>query len=118
MPALPGNIARVAIEELFAPMLLGQESQRVEGLWEEMYRETILHGRAGTVMRALSILDVALWDLNARAAGLPLYRYLGCWTTEKVPAYASGGYYLEGKTPRNLGEELGGYVRRASAPSK
>src|SRR5678809_1596220 len=62
-----GNIAQVAIEELFAPMLLGQESHRVEGLWEEMYRETILHGRAGTVMRALSILDVALWDLNARA---------------------------------------------------
>ena len=107
-----GNIAQVAIEELFAPMLLGQESHRVEGLWEEMYRETILHGRAGTVMRALSILDVALWDLNARAAQLPLYRYLGCWTTEKVPAYASGGYYLEGKTPRNLGEEMAGYVRQ------
>ena len=107
-----GNIARVAIEELFAPMLLGQESHRVEGLWEEMYRETILHGRAGTVMRALSILDIALWDLNARAVELPLYRYLGCWTTERVPAYASGGYYLEGKTPRNLGEELAGYVRQ------
>ena len=107
-----GNIARVAIEELLAPMLLGQECHRVEGLWDEMYREAILHGRTGTVMRAISILDIALWDLNARAAGLPLYRSLGCWTMEKVPAYASGGYYLEGKTPQKLGEEVAAYVRQ------
>jgi L-alanine-DL-glutamate epimerase-like enolase superfamily enzyme len=107
-----GNIARVAVEELFTPMLLGQDSQRVEGLWDEMYRESILHGRAGTVMRALSILDIALWDLNARTAGLPLHRYLGCWTTDRVPAYASGGYYLDGKTSRNLGEEVAAYVKQ------
>ena len=107
-----GNIARVAIEELLAPMLLGQECHRVEALWDEMYREAMLHGRTGTVMRAISILDIALWDLNARAAGLPLYRYLGCWTVKKVPSYASGGYYLEGKTPQKLGEEVAAYVRQ------
>lgn len=107
-----GNIARVAIEELLAPMLLGEECHRVEGLWDVMYREAILHGRTGTVMRAISILDIALWDLNARAAGLPLYRYLGCWTVKKVPSYASGGYYLEGKTPQKLGEEVAAYVRQ------
>lgn len=106
-----GNIVRVAIEELLAPMLLGQDSHCVEGLWDHMYRETILQGRAGSVMRAISILDIALWDLNSRAAGLPLYRHLGCWTTDKVPAYASGGYYLEGKTPRHLGEEVAAHVR-------
>lgn len=49
----------------------------MEGLWDEMYREAILHGRTGIVMRAISILDIALWDLNARAAALPLYRYPG-----------------------------------------
>lgn len=107
-----GSVARAAVEELLAPMLLGQESHRVEGLWDEIYRESILHARAGTVLRGISILDIALWDLNARAAGLPLYRYLGCWTTEKVSAYASGGYYLEGKTSRNLGEEVAEYVRQ------
>ena len=107
-----GNIARVAVEELLAPMLLGQDGQRVEGLWDEMYRESILHGRAGTVMRALSILDIALWDLNARMVGLPLHRHLGCWTTDRVPAYASGGYYLDGKTSRHLGEEVAAYVKQ------
>ena len=107
-----GNIARVAVEELLAPMLIGQDSHRLEGLWNEMYREAILHGRAGTVMRAISILDIALWDLNARAAELPLHRYLGCWAGETVPAYASGGYYLEGKTPQKLSKEVSGYVRQ------
>jgi L-alanine-DL-glutamate epimerase-like enolase superfamily enzyme len=53
----------------------------------------LLQGRAGSVVRALSIIDVALWDRNARAAGLPLARYLGGMTAERVPAYASGGYY-------------------------
>jgi L-alanine-DL-glutamate epimerase-like enolase superfamily enzyme len=76
-----------------------------------MYQETLLQGRAGSVMRAISILDIALWDLNARAVGLPLHRYLGCRALEAVPAYASGGYYLEGKTPAKLGEEVAGYVR-------
>lgn len=107
-----GNIAQLTVEELLAPKLLGQDCHRVEGLWDEMYREFILQGRTGTVMRAISALDIALWDLNARAAKLPLYRYLGCWTTEKVPAYASGGYYLDGKTPDKLGEEVAGYVRQ------
>ena len=106
-----GNIARAAVEELLAPKLVGQESLRVEGLWQEMYSESLLQGRAGTVMRALSILDVALWDLNARSAGLPLYQYLGSFVADRVPAYASGGYYLAGKTPQKLGEEMASYVK-------
>jgi L-alanine-DL-glutamate epimerase-like enolase superfamily enzyme len=106
------NIAKLAIQELLAPLLIGQETERVEGLWDEMYREVLLHGRAGTVMRAVSILDIALWDLNARAKDLPLYRYLGSWSVDKVPAYASGGYYLEGKTPKNLGEEVASWVKQ------
>jgi len=110
--SLAGDVTRVAVETLLAPMLVGEESTRVEGLWEEMYRAALLHGRAGSVMRAISILDIALWDLNARAVKLPLYSYLGCWAKDKVLAYASGGYYLDGKTPRHLGKELVSYVRQ------
>jgi L-alanine-DL-glutamate epimerase-like enolase superfamily enzyme len=77
-----------------------------------MYRETLLQGRTGAVMRAISCIDIALWDLNARSVQLPLYRYLGCRTAKKVPAYASGGYYLEGKTPAKLGQEVASYVQQ------
>jgi L-alanine-DL-glutamate epimerase-like enolase superfamily enzyme len=106
-----GNIARAAVEELLAKKLIGQESLRVEGLWQDMYSESLLQGRAGSVMRGISILDTALWDLNARSAKLPLHLYLGANVTDKVPAYASGGYYLTGKTPRMLGQEMAAYVK-------
>ena len=107
-----GDIAKVAVEQLLAPILIGQNSHRSEGLWMDMYKESILQGRAGAVMRGISILDTALWDLNARSVGLPLHHYLGAVVEDRVPAYASGGYYLEGKTPAKLGKEMESYVKQ------
>src|SRR6266700_5956343 len=89
----------------------GEDAHRVEGLWQEMYQEALLQGRAGAVMRAISIIDTALWDRNACAAKLPLYKFLGAVRTDRVPAYASGGYYLPGKTPKKLGAEVAAYVK-------
>jgi L-alanine-DL-glutamate epimerase-like enolase superfamily enzyme len=105
-----GMLVTYAVRELFAPLLRGRSALDVEGSWSAMYDESLLQGRAGSVMRALSIIDIALWDRNARATGLPLSRYLGGTCSATVPAYASGGYYLEGKTPEHLGEEMAGYV--------
>lgn len=105
-----GNIVSLAVRELFAPLLKGQNATATELLWKRMYQEALLHGRAGSVMRALSIIDIALWDRNARAAKLPLYKYLGASREGIAPAYGSGGYYLDGKTPEMLGEEMAGYV--------
>nr|WP_297457627.1 mandelate racemase/muconate lactonizing enzyme family protein [uncultured Halomonas sp.] len=105
-----GSLVTQAVRELFAPMLIGEDALRVEGLWEKMYREGILQARSGAAMRALSIIDIALWDRNARSVTLPLHRFLGGYYEDSVPAYASGGYYLDGKTPDKLGEELAGYV--------
>ena len=106
-----GVLVANAVEQLLAPLLLGQDSLLVEGLWQRMFQETLLHGRAGSVMRAISILDCALWDLNARSVGLPLFQYLGAAVEASVPAYASGGYYLAGKTPAKLAAEMAGYAR-------
>ncbi|MBN8942586.1 MAG: mandelate racemase/muconate lactonizing enzyme family protein [Rhizobiales bacterium] len=99
-----------AVRLLLRPLLLGQDTHDTECLWQDMYQEALLHGRTGSVMRAISIVDTALWDCNARLANLPLYKYLGAAARRTVPAYASGGYYLDGKTPEALGEELAGYV--------
>lgn len=105
-----GDIVTTAVRDLLAPVLVGKDPYLTEGLWQQMYQEALLHGRSGSVMRAISALDIALWDRNARAAGLPLYKYLGAFRSGTVPAYASGGYYLEGKTPQILGEEMAHYV--------
>ncbi len=106
-----GRLLAVAVTDLLAPRLIGQESLRIEGLWSELYQEALLLGRAGGVMRALSAIDIALWDLNARSAGLPLHQYLGAAVADRVPAYASGGYYLPGKTPDKLAEEMANHVK-------
>jgi L-alanine-DL-glutamate epimerase-like enolase superfamily enzyme len=105
-----GELVTEAVRHLLGPLLLGRDPHDSEALWAEMYQEALLHGRAGSVMRAISILDIALWDRNARAANVPLYKYLGAACSGSVPAYASGGYYLEGKEPQHLGEEMAQYV--------
>lgn len=105
-----GVLPSTAVRHLLAPRLVGEDPLRVEGLWQEVYAETLLHGRAGSVMRAISAVDTALWDRNARAAGLPLHLHLGAVRTGTVPAYASGGYYLDGKGPEQLADEMRGYL--------
>jgi L-alanine-DL-glutamate epimerase-like enolase superfamily enzyme len=105
-----GGLLKAAVETLLGPLLIGQESHRTEGLWQTLYQEALLQGRAGVVMRGISILDTALWDLNARSVGLPLHDYLGSVERTSVAAYASGGYYLDGKSPADLGSELAAYV--------
>ena len=104
-----GGLVTHAVRELFAPLLVGEDPYRVEGLWERMYSEAILQGRAGAVMRALSIIDIALWDRNARAAELPLYKFMGAYAEESVDAYSSG-YYLDGKNAADARAEMASYV--------
>lgn len=106
---LDGTMVSEAVRVL-APLVLGEEVNRTEGLWEEMYRETLLLGRAGATMRAISATDCACWDHNSRAAELPLYRYLGSTAEGSVPVYASGEYILSDKAPQALADEVAGYV--------
>ena len=105
-----GALATLAVRELLRDCLLGRDPHEVEAIWESMFREALLQGRRGAVLRAISIIDQALWDIVSCDANLPLHRYLGSYRTGMVPAYASGGYYAEGKTPDDLANEVQGYV--------
>jgi len=105
-----GGIVVEAIRNLLAPIVVGQDSYMVERHWTAMYQESLLQGRTGAVMRAISMIDTALWDRNSRAAGIPLFKYLGGAFEGTVPAYASGGYYLAGKSDEMLAEEMLSYV--------
>lgn len=104
-----GGLATTAVREMLRPKLLGRDPHCTEALWADMVQETLLNGRAGAVMRAISAVDIALWDRNARSVNLPLWRYMGSYRTETVPAYASGGYYVEGGTDE-VRREVEGHV--------
>lgn len=104
-----GRLIDTAVQQLLRPLVIGDECHAVERIWKRMFEATILMGRRGAVIRAMSAIDIALWDAIARAAGQPLHRLVGGFRDE-VPAYASGGYYREGKDLDRLAAEMDRYV--------
>src|ERR1700745_2558823 len=69
-----------AIEEMVTPQVLGKmvpEADGIPAFIEQVQRNLHLFGRYGITMFAISGLDIALWDLAARAKGVPLHRLLG-----------------------------------------
>ena len=64
------------LEEHVAPMLIGRDARRIEDTWQLLDRGA--YWRRGPVtMRAIAAIDVALWDIKAKAANMPLYQLLG-----------------------------------------
>ncbi|HET7323847.1 MAG TPA: mandelate racemase/muconate lactonizing enzyme family protein, partial [Halococcus sp.] len=100
-----------AVEEVLAPMVVGEDPRDTERLWRELFDGTVQIGRKGVMLRAISCLDIAFWDITAKAAAMPLYKLLGAYTDE-LPAYASGGYYRDEKGLDGLREEMATYVER------
>ena len=100
------------IEDDVAPLALGRDvAALLDGaaLNRAVRDACVMSGRYGILAVALSAVEMALHDLAARAAGLPLWRYLGA-ADPRVPVYASGGLYADGKTPDDLGAEAAGWV--------
>jgi L-alanine-DL-glutamate epimerase-like enolase superfamily enzyme len=97
-----------AIDELIAPHLLGRNPLAFEQNWRALYGQLLLLGRRGALLRAISAVDIAAWDLMGQAAGLPLFRLLG-GTKAAIPAYASGGYYRAGNAAENVAQEIERY---------
>ena len=84
--------AEVLMHEYAHGMLLGSNPEDIEKIWQQMYKRASLFGFMGAELRAISAIDMALWDLLGKALDLPLYRILGGRTREQVPIYFSGIY--------------------------
>ena len=88
-----GDIGGSAIEAMvrddLAPVLVGEEGDRIERLWERMWWHVHFVGRGGAASFAMAALDIALWDLRGRASGEPWWRLLG-GHDPRVPVYAGG----------------------------
>jgi len=79
------------LQDHIVPLLKGRDAHRIEDTWQFLYRSA--YWRRGPVtMSAIAAVDVALWDLKAKAAGMPLYQLLGGASRTGITAYghASG----------------------------
>lgn len=103
--ASPG--VRDVIDSALRHILIGQDPMNIEKLWSDMFWAVRGYGRRGLAFLAVSAVDIGLWDLKAKALGMPLYKLLGPYR-EAVPVYGSGGW--TNYTVDELVAEMEGYV--------
>ena len=85
------NVATAIIDDLLAPLLIGQDPHNVVQHYEDMYNTMRVRGFFGGFFHdAIAALDIALWDLHAKLIGLPICQVLGAKRHTKIPAYVSG----------------------------
>ena len=88
---------KYTLDRVVLPMIIGEDPFKREYIWKKLFRDTTRIGRMGAPVRAISAVDLALWDLAGKAYGMPVYKMIGQYRDE-VACYASGGYYA------NIGE--------------
>lgn len=84
-----GAAIEALLQRDFPDLLLGEEADRIEHLWNRIWWAQHYGGRGGPTVLALSALDIALWDLKARKLGQPLWSLLG-GHDDRVTCYAGG----------------------------
>ncbi len=82
------RIVKAILDDFIGPTVVGRDCSDVPGLMRDLQKLVYVLGRYGLTMFALSALDTALWDISAKAAGVPLYQHVG-GARQPVPAYIS-----------------------------
>lgn len=98
-----GTVAAM-VNDLLAPLIGRHDATDTVGVWDKVYhRQLRTHGLGQAAVIAMSGIDIALWDIRAKAAGVPLYQLLG-GSRRPIKAYA-GGVALGLQEPAELVDE-------------
>ena len=92
-------VTAIAAVRFFEEYLLHKDPLQIERHWQHMFRRCLFRGGSDT-MAAIGAIDMALWDIKGKAAGLPVYSLLGGPTRDRVRLYV----HLQGDTPEELAE--------------
>lgn len=103
-----GGATRQFLADDITPLLLDQDPLDHERLWRTIYRKLQSVGRAGAVTQAQAAVDLALWDIKGKKAGLPVWKLLG-GMREEAPCYGSDGGWLY-MTVDEMLNEFDGYL--------
>jgi galactonate dehydratase len=103
----PGSQLVLEACEHMGETILGEDPTRIDYLWTKLYRDFNWLGQAGPVMSAISAIDIALWDIAGKRAGMPVYQLLGGAYRTRIKLYANY-WFLEGTgTPEDYARQVG-----------
>jgi len=109
--ALAPTLVADLVNQNLAPIVVGSDAMEVEEIWNRIYlKQGQTHGPGNALYKALSGVDVALWDVRGKALKQPVYKLLG-GTRKKIRAYA-GGVCMGFKPPPALLEEAQSFVAK------
>ncbi|MDX1285710.1 MAG: mandelate racemase/muconate lactonizing enzyme family protein [Draconibacterium sp.] len=94
----------------FAGKLKGKNLLNIEEMWDTMYFHNRKPVAKGKEIHAIGTVDLCVWDIIGKALQLPVHKVMGT-CREKIPVYAAGGYYAEGKGIPELVKEMEEYVK-------
>ncbi len=89
----PGNVAvanKTIVERVIAPMVVGSDPLDRDVIWHRVYNLLRDHGQKGMPIQSLSGVDIALWDIAGKVAGLPIHKLIGGAHRNDVAAYGYG----------------------------
>ena len=92
--------AAAVIHDFFAPRLLGSDVTAIESHWRFLYERMTAFGGTGAELRALSAVDLALWDISGQLLNVPVWRLLGGPVRSVIPVYNSSGGPAYGRSNR------------------
>lgn len=89
--ALTGSEAVPGIVDAFRPQVVGRDPENVLGIREDLYDRNLFWARGALPLGVIGAIEIAVYDVLAQDAGLPLYKLLGGRSAERVRVYGSGG---------------------------
>ena len=98
----------IEFAESMGKAIIGMDPLCNEQIFAKTYVPKFI-GRRGTSAKTVSAIDMAVWDIKAKAANLPLYKLLG-GARDRVDCYVAGGYYAPGKGIKELQQEMDEYL--------